>query len=111
MNLNPKATPALPVAHHAALKCLAVAALLAGPHLAQAAGIVDATGDFLPSFAGSITSGDLDVLSASVSYNTLILSSTMNGAIGSTPKGFYVWGVNRGAGNAGFLPTASPACC
>ncbi len=107
MNLNPIATPARPVAHHAALKCLAVAALLAGPHLAQAAGIVDATGDFLPSFAGSITSGDLDVLSASVAYNnvnnTFILSSTMNGAIGSTPKGFYVWGVNRGAGTAGFL--------
>ena len=90
MNLNPKATPALPIAHHTALKCLAVAALLAGPHLAQAAGIADASGDFLPSFAGSsITTADLDVLSASVSYNTVnntfILSSTLNGAIGSTP--------------------------
>ena len=46
------------------------------------------------------------MLSATVTYNPgtdlFTLSATMDGAIGSTAGGFYVWGVNRGAGTAGF---------
>lgn len=30
------------------------------------------------------------------------LTGTFSGAVGSTPAGFYVWGVNRGAGTPGF---------
>jgi hypothetical protein len=68
--------------------------------------INDAVGDFLPTFGGSTSSLDLDVVDATVTYNTVAntftLSSTQAGAVGSTPTGFYVWGVDRGAGTAGF---------
>ncbi len=82
-------------------------ALAACPVLGHAfSGITDNPGDFLSTFAGSASSTDLDVLSATVLYdagNDLFkLTSTMNGAVGSTPTGFYVWGANRGAGTAGF---------
>jgi hypothetical protein len=69
-------------------------------------GITDRPGDFLATFAGSSASTDLDVLSASVFYNAgtdvFTLTATMSGAVGSTTTGLYVWGVNRGAGTAGF---------
>ncbi len=82
-----------------------LAAASAGPALAIDS-ITDRVGDFLPSFAGSIGAGDLDVIAATVLYdpgsNVFTFSSTQNGAVGSTPTGFYVWGVNRGAGTAGF---------
>lgn len=69
-------------------------------------GITDPQGDFLATFAGSSASKDLDVLSASVFYNPstdlFTLTATMDGLIGTTATGFYVWGVNRGAGTAGF---------
>jgi MYXO-CTERM domain-containing protein len=69
-------------------------------------GITDPKGDFLATFAGSSASTDLDVISASVFYNPgtdlFTLTATMDGLIGSTSTGFYVWGVNRGAGTAGF---------
>jgi hypothetical protein len=69
-------------------------------------GITDRPGDFLATFAGSSASTDLDVLSASVFYNAgtdvFTLTATMSGAVGSTATGLYVWGVNRGAGTAGF---------
>lgn len=81
------------------------AMMMAGPAHALDS-ITDRIGDFLPSFAGSISSGDLDVIAATVTYdpgsNLFTFSSTQNGAVGSTPGGFYVWGVNRGAGTAGF---------
>ncbi len=88
-------------------RLLCAGALLAAPGLSHALdGITDSAGDFLSTFAGSHASGDLDVLSASVLYDAgadlFKLSSTMNGAIGSTNSGFFVWGVNRGAGTAGF---------
>ncbi|MGM9485331.1 PEP-CTERM sorting domain-containing protein [Roseateles sp. NT4] len=69
-------------------------------------GITDSKGDFLATFAGSSASHDLDVLAASVFYNpttdVFTLTATLDGAPGSTATGFYVWGVNRGAGTAGF---------
>lgn len=88
-------------------RALCVAGLLALPLASQAfSGITDNAGDFLPTFAGSASSTDLDVLSATVRYDAardlFELSSTMAGAIGTTPKGFYVWGVNRGQGTAVF---------
>ena len=69
-------------------------------------GITDNPGDFLSTFAGSSSSTDLDVISADVLYDAgtdlFKLTGTMSGAIGSTPTGFYIWGVNRGGGTAGF---------
>lgn len=69
------------------------------------AGTVDAAGDYLPTFGGS-TAGDLDVLSASVVYNpsaqSFRLAGTMAANIGTTASGFYVYGVDRGAGTARF---------
>lgn len=69
-------------------------------------GITDRPGDFLPTFAGSAASTDLDVLAATVLYDAgqdmFLFTSTQAGTVGSTPGGFYVWGVNRGAGTAGF---------
>lgn len=88
---------------------LAALALLGLPLASQALNSVDdPKGDFLATFAGSHASTDLDVLSATVTYNASLdlftLSATMDGAIGSTASGLYVWGVNRGAGAATFTP-------
>lgn len=90
-------------------RALCAAGLVAMPLASHAfSGITDNAGDFLPTFAGSASSTDLDVISATVRYDAardlFELSSTMAGAVGTTPKGFYVWGVNRGAGNATFAP-------
>lgn len=80
-------------------------ALLPLPALALD-GITDPIGDLLPSFAGSPFSTDLDVISATVLYNPgtdmYTLTSSQVGTVGLTSSGFYVWGVNRGAGTAGF---------
>lgn len=69
-------------------------------------GITDPKGDFIATFAGSHASTDLDVLAASVFYNastdTFTLRATLDGNVGSTATGLYVWGVNRGAGVASF---------
>jgi len=84
---------------------LALAAALAGPALAFD-GVTDRPGDFLATFAGSASSLDLDVLAATVTYNTatdvFTFSSTQAGPVGLTATGLYVWGVNRGAGVASF---------
>ncbi|HZF81175.1 MAG TPA: PEP-CTERM sorting domain-containing protein [Rubrivivax sp.] len=86
---------------------LSVALLAALPLSSHAfTGITDRPGDFLSTFAGRAASADLDVISASAFYNAgtdqFTIVGTMNGAIGLTPTGLYVWGVNRGAGTAGF---------
>ena len=84
----------------------ALAALPLASHALS--GITDTAGDFLSTFAGSSSSTDLDVIAATVLYDAgsdlFKLSATMSGAVGSTASGFYVWGVNRGAGavNADF---------
>jgi hypothetical protein len=85
-----------------------VTALALGLPLASHAldGITDPKGDFLATFAGSTASADLDVVAATVLYNpntdTFFLKATLDGNVGSTATGVYVWGVNRGAGTAGF---------
>jgi PEP-CTERM motif len=89
-------------------KVLCTAALAASPLLGHAVGINDPAGDFLPTFAGSSTSTDLDVLNATVIYDSakdlFELTATLDGPVGETAKGLYVWGVNRGAGVATFAP-------
>ena len=72
---------------------------------AMAIGVTDAVGDYVPGFSGSRL-GDLDVVGSFLTYNVatdkFVFSGTMESNIGVTPGGFYVWGVNRGAGTAGF---------
>jgi len=68
---------------------------------ARATVVVDPRGDILKTF--TITTDDtpdLDVVSASARFTdkNIILSTTMAGNIGLNPEGFYVWGINRGAG-------------
>ncbi len=86
---------------------LLAAVAAASPMAALAVdGITDRPGDFLATFAGSASALDLDVVAATVTYNTatdiFTFTSTQSGAVGLTPTGLYVWGVNRGAGTAGF---------
>ena len=89
---------------------LCAGALALSPALSHAVvGITDPVGDILTTFAGQGPSNDLDVLDATVLYdsstNLYRLSATLNGAPGTTPAGLYVWGVNTGAGttNPGFV--------
>jgi hypothetical protein len=78
---------------------------------AQAIGVVDASGDFLATYTGA-QGGDLDVLGAFVTYNpntqSFVFAATMDADIGSTVGAFYVFGVNRGAGTAGFAANGLP---
>jgi hypothetical protein len=82
---------------------LFAASMLGSAHAATAS---DPAGDFLPTFAGQSTSTDLDIVAVSATYDaatdTFVLSSTSAGAIGKTPTGLFVWGVNEGTGRAGF---------
>ncbi|RZL36486.1 MAG: PEP-CTERM sorting domain-containing protein [Rubrivivax sp.] len=84
----------------------AALALIGSPLVTHALGVTDAQGDFLATFAGSHASTDLDVVSANVFYNAgtdaFTLTATMDGNVGSTATGVYVWGVNRGGGTATF---------
>jgi PEP-CTERM motif-containing protein len=100
---------------------LAAAMLVATAFTATAARatvVLDQRGDILKTF--TITTEDtpdLDVVSASARFTDkdIILSTTMAGNIGLNPEGFYVWGINRGAGtdllhgdNPTTLTTADP---
>ena len=68
---------------------------------ANAASVVDAVGDILPSFVGS-GSPDLDVTNFAVSLDagatTFSLGATLAGDINPALAGFYVIGVDTGAG-------------
>jgi hypothetical protein len=87
---------------------LGLSVLVLGAAQSKAALITDPMGDFIPSYTGP-HNGDMDVLSAQVSFDgsTFTFTATMAGAIGTTTGGNYVWGINRGAGTAGF-PTMAP---
>jgi hypothetical protein len=82
-----------------------LAAILAIAIAAPVAAVTrtDAANDYLPTYTG-VKNGDLDVLNFSAirAGSGVVLSSTQNGAVGTTAGGIYVWGVNRGAGTAGF---------
>jgi hypothetical protein len=83
---------------HLAAGCGAAALTLCAT-AAQAALITDPAGDFLPTYTGP-KGGDLDVLTAEaiLKGTQLTLTATLNGAVGTSAGGTYVWGVNRGAG-------------
>jgi hypothetical protein len=76
---------------------------------AVAAPITDPAGDFLATYVGP-QNGDLDVLNADVSIGGghLKLSATLNGSVGTTATGFYVFGLNRGRGTERFQLGAAP---
>ena len=93
---------------HLAASCgAAILALAAAP--AQAALIVDPAGDFLPTYTGP-QGGDLDVLTAEaiLKGTQLTLTATLNGAVGTTAGGVYVWGVDRGGGVPIFQSNTPP---
>lgn len=94
-----------------ALVSLAALAALGLGGSVHAIGIVDPTGDLLPSYTGAV-GGDLDVIGAFVTYNpntqSFVFSATVDADIGTTPNAFYVFGVNRGAGTAGFAAQGLP---
>lgn len=88
----------------AALACASVWITMQSASVAKATTVSDPVGDFLSTFAGSTSSTDLDVTSFTVTFNGTVfdLKATMNGQIGATTNSLYVFGVNRGAGTAGF---------
>jgi hypothetical protein len=97
--------------HRSSARYFVALSLAAAMGAAQAIGVDDPKSVFLPTYAG-IKGADLDVLNSYVTYNPatdmFVFSGTMNGDIGATPKGFYVWGVDRGAGTAGFAADGLP---
>ena len=99
--------------HPFTMKALGAVALIAAAPWSMAAGsgINDAFGDYLPTYNGSKL-GDLDVLSSIVTYNVstdkFLFSGSFAADVGKSAGGFYVWGVNRGAGTAGFAANGLP---
>jgi hypothetical protein len=96
------------------LRILALAATLTGAALVatplKAATFSDAAGDFLGTYAGP-HNGDLDILAGSAVFNAddLLLSSSMDGPIGTTGTALFLWGVNRGAGTDRLITSGPPA--
>lgn len=86
---------------------VAVVALLAAPVSAEV--ITDPAGDFLPSYLGN-RGGDLDVLRAGVTFDgsNFVFDSTQAARTGTTPTGFYVWGIERGASTNRFGILSGP---
>ncbi len=86
-------------------KAVFAAIMLIGALQANASVLTDAKNDYVAGYAGSKI-GDLDVLEALLTYNpandTFHFESKFAANIGLTPTGFYVLGINRGAGTAGF---------
>jgi hypothetical protein len=83
------------------IKTILVALLATTGSAAAAETISDPVGDFLGSFTGA-QNADVDLISASATFDgtNFILSSTSNGAIGSSAGSLFVWGINRGQGTA-----------
>lgn len=85
------------------LGAAALVSLAAAPALAQVQSqtVTDAKGDFLAGYTGPKLA-DLDVTSFSVSYDSaaklFTLGTTFAGNIMAGTPGFYVYGVNTGAG-------------
>lgn len=89
---------------------LSLVALVSLPVAVSAATVSDPQGDFLATYTGP-QNADLDVISASAQYTNdyLFLSSTMNGAIGTTNGSLFLWGVNRGSGTDRLITSGPPA--
>ena len=66
---------------------------------AAPAAITDPAGDLLGTYTGP-SNGDVDILSGDVAFDgtSYFLSTTMNGAVGTTTGSLFVWGVDRGSG-------------
>ena len=83
------------------LSWLLAALALCVPLHAKAALVVDPAGDFVTGYTGP-PFARLDVRSSEVTLDltqqTLTFTGTMDGDIGSTLPGYYVWGIDRGAG-------------
>lgn len=81
------------------LSIIAAAMLVATTATGAHATIVDPSGDLLGTYTGPLN-GDVDLLSATATFDgtNFLLSSTSNGAIGTTTGSIFVWGINRGAG-------------
>jgi hypothetical protein len=91
------------LSHHSIASCIAIAAIsitLAPRANAQNGG----NGQFLPTYQGPTTASDLLVNSSTVVYDgaNFVFTSLLGAPVGTTIGGFYVWGVDRGAGTAGF---------
>lgn len=88
-----------------AIQPLLAATLLALAASGHTASADDPAHDFLSSYTGA-QGGDLDVLSALVTYDpnndSFVFSGTFDAQVGTTPGAFYVFGVNRGNGSANF---------
>ena len=72
---------------------------------AWATPINDPIGDFLPAYIG-VKGGDLDVVRADVTLignHSFNFFAQLNGNIGTTPGGFYIFGLDRGAGTERFV--------
>ncbi|MBX9579675.1 MAG: hypothetical protein K2X87_05140 [Gemmataceae bacterium] len=82
---------------------LALSLAAVAPSAARAAITTDPAGDFLATFTGP-HNGDLDVTGVEVLFDGSVftLHAVVDAPVGTTAGGFYVWGVNRGAGTAGF---------
>lgn len=76
---------------------------------AQAGTVIDPAGDFLDTYTGA-QNGDMDILTASARLDgaDFQLSAVLNGTVGSTTNGLYVFGVDRGAGTARFNTGPTP---
>lgn len=86
------------------LRCLAAAAAVAAvPAVSHAVATVDPAGDLLSTYPGP-RGGDLDVVSTDVLYNgnSFRFNTTLAAPVGTTPGGFYIWGLDRGQGTARF---------
>jgi hypothetical protein len=79
--------------------------LMLTPLAGRAALMTDATGDFIPEYAGP-KNPDLDVLSAEVRFNGSVFHfiADMAGNVGATPGSAFVWGIDRGAAVVSFAP-------
>jgi hypothetical protein len=87
---------------------LTAATLVATP--LHATTFADPHGDLLATYTGPLNS-DLDILSGSAEFTSddLLLSSTMDGAIGTTPGSLFLWGVDRGSGTDRLITSGPPA--
>lgn len=81
------------------LSILAMSVALAAASSANATVVIDPVGDTLATYTGP-ASGDLDIVSASATFDgtNFLVSSTLNGPVGTTIGSLFVWGINRGAG-------------
>jgi hypothetical protein len=95
-----------PIRHRAPRLGLLTAALCLAGYAGHASALpfIDASDDFLPSYAGP-KDADLDVLQTDVvidpAAGTVALSAGMKGAIDTRSTKLYVFGIDRGAGAAG----------